>query len=229
MIDNLAVIVPAYNEGQVIESVIGKLAEHIKTIIVIDDGSRDNTYEQLKKTNATILRHFTNVGYGGSLRTGYEYALKTKHAFIATFDADDQHNVHDLLRMHQYLSQHGDIDVVLGSRFIQNGRAVNIGTRKKLMLKMVAGASRFVHGLHITDTFTGIRMFRKQALKIICADLKTFGMVHGLEILSKIEGAQLRFIELPATVQYTEYSKKKGLTLFDSIEMICEFFIRSNI
>jgi polyprenyl-phospho-N-acetylgalactosaminyl synthase len=170
-----------------------------------------------------------NVGYGGSLRTGFEYALTMKHELIATFDADDQHSVHDLLMMHRYMTEHNDMDVVLGSRFIKNGSAINIEAKRELLLKLVAAASRFVHGLDITDTFTGIRMFREKALENISGNLKTYGMVLGLEILAQIARRRLRCIELPVTVHYTEYSKQKGLTLSDSIEMIYEYFIRSTL
>lgn len=110
------IIIPAYNEEQKIVEVIQGVQEMCSSVIVVDDGSYDNTYEAARATGVLVLRHIVNRGQGAALQTGITYALAQGADIIVTFDADGQHDVDDIPRLIKPI-QEGAVDVVLGSRF----------------------------------------------------------------------------------------------------------------
>jgi polyprenyl-phospho-N-acetylgalactosaminyl synthase len=174
-----------------------------------------------------VLRHLINVGQGGSLRTGFEYALKTKNEFIATIDADGQHRIDDLLKMYAFMKEHRNVDILLGSRFLEGGNAFNIPKHRKLLLKSATYVSRLLHGISISDIYNGLRIFRKQSLTSL--KLKTYGTAHASEILHEISRQHFMYREFPVNIYYTDYSIKKGLTTLNSLRIIYEYFILRRI
>ena len=109
------VLIPAYNEGSIIASVIADIQkEGWKYIIVVDDGSTDNTFKVAKETGVVVFRHFLNRGKGAAIKTGFEAAKKLNADIVVTLDADGQHNPKDIKRLVQLLEKGND--VVLGIR-----------------------------------------------------------------------------------------------------------------
>src|SRR5205814_9312848 len=122
---NLAIIIPAYNE----ESTIGEVIQHVldlnlqdmeKQIIVVDDGSSDQTGEIAKSKDAVVMRHLINRGLGGALGTGIEAALLRNVDVIVTCDADKQHSPADIISIIEPILKRS-ADVVIGSRMLENG------------------------------------------------------------------------------------------------------------
>src|SRR3989344_8148116 len=111
----LIVIIPAYNEEKTIKEVIRSLKEKgYNDIIVLDDGSKDSTYELASKEKVKVYRHMINRGLGGALNTGITAALKEGADFMITFDADGQHSVDDIPKMIEPLKN--GYDVTIGNR-----------------------------------------------------------------------------------------------------------------
>ena len=115
-INDFWVVIAAYNESKVIRNVVGNVVSRCPNVVVIDDGSSDGTYAELLETDAWVIQHPINLGQGAALQTGISFALKKGAKQIATFDADGQHSVDDLLAMYELICTR-DIDAVLGSRF----------------------------------------------------------------------------------------------------------------
>src|SRR3989338_298886 len=90
-VKNIWVIIPAYNEEKNIKGVIQKTKKYVKNIVVMDDGSNDETYETAKSTGVIVLRHIVNLGKGAGLKTGCDFALKQGADAIIILDADAQH------------------------------------------------------------------------------------------------------------------------------------------
>jgi len=105
------VVVPAYNEGRVIHDVVAKLAAAFANIVVVNDGSSDDTAAVLKGLPVTVVRHHINLGQGAALQTGITFALERGASHIVTFDADGQHRVEDALAALRLLAA-GECDVV---------------------------------------------------------------------------------------------------------------------
>jgi glycosyltransferase involved in cell wall biosynthesis len=195
-------IVPAYNEGRVIKDVVNAANKKFEHIVCVNDGSSDDTKEQILKTKAVYVEHPINMGQGAAIQTGVDYALQHPEIkYYVTFDADGQHRTDDVEKMLDYLRSN-PVDIVLGSRFL--GRAENISALKRVILKLAVLFSNVTTGLHLTDAHNGLRVFNTEfakKLKITHAD-----MAHASEIIQRIADTKTPFKEFPVTIEYTDYS-----------------------
>ena len=213
--DRIAVVIAAYNEGSALADVIQGLRGLCRWIIVVDDGSTDDTYEVAVNARAHVVRHPLNLGQGAALQTGIDYAVKQGADFIATFDADGQHAAAEIAPMVQELVDSG-ADIVLGSRFL--GRTVNMPRSKAITLWLAIRFSRLTTGLKITDTHNGFRVFTRRTAKLV--RIRQNRMAHASEFLDEIAAKKLRFVEFPVTITYTPYSMAKGQRILNSINIV---------
>src|SRR6201988_1156306 len=113
------IIIPAYNEGTVISDVVGDVRSVFDHVVCVDDGSADETADRALRAGAHVVRHPVNLGQGAAIQTGVEYARSQPGAQVfATFDADGQHRLKDVVRMIDRLSA-DDADLVVGTRFAE--------------------------------------------------------------------------------------------------------------
>jgi polyprenyl-phospho-N-acetylgalactosaminyl synthase len=218
---NVYIILPAYNEHQTIGAVLETLLRHSYTVVVIDDGSEPSLLPIVKKYPVYYLRHSVNLGQGAALQTGIDFALQKDAGLLVTFDADAQHDVNDIGRLLQELSE-GQFDIVMGSRFMQNA-SHNLTMTRKLVLKMARYVNFVFTGLLLTDAHNGIRaMTRRAAEKIRIEENR---MSHATEILSQINRQKLDYKEVPVAVYYTAYSNKKGQSLWNSFRIFFDLIL----
>ncbi|HWW82664.1 MAG TPA: glycosyltransferase family 2 protein [Vicinamibacterales bacterium] len=216
----VCVVMPAFNESGVIDSVLREFEGLGYCVVLVDDGSTDDTYQRALGFPVTVLRHACNLGQGAALQTGISYALRrTQTKFIVTFDTDGQHVPGDIPRLLEPLRR-ATHDVVLGSRFISGGRAVNMGVLKNMTLKLAVTFTRLSVGLALTDTHNGLRAFTAEAAAQIF--LTQNGMAHASELLAQIKERELRFCEVPVTVRYTAYSRAKGQSVLNGVNILWE-------
>lgn len=215
------VIIPAYNEESIIEKVLRGVLNVSGHVIVVDDGSSDSTVKKVLEYPVTLLRHPLNLGQGAALQTGIDYALTLPMDFIVTFDADGQHMAKEIPALVN-VCQTGGYDVVLGSRFVSGGKAISILPERRFMLKMATIFTRWTTGLTVTDTHNGFRVFTKHAASQI--HINHNGMAHASEILSQIAQLKLKYTEAPVTIHYTAYSKKKGQSLLNAINILWDIW-----
>lgn len=214
------VIVPAFNEATVIGDVLSGLISTGYRIVVVDDGSAINVQEYLSDLPVTVLRHRINLGQGAALQTGIRYALENQAAYLVTFDADGQHLPADIPLLIEPLSA-GKTDITLGSRFISSRSQVP-GGRKRL-LKMARFFNYLFTGLLLSDAHNGLRAMNAEAASSI--RIRQNGMAHATEIIAEIRKKQLRYMEVPVTVRYTDYSKKKGQTIWGSFRIFFDLLL----
>jgi glycosyltransferase involved in cell wall biosynthesis len=199
------VVVPAYNEAPRIGPVLEKLLEVASTVVVVDDGSRDNTSEVVRRYPVWLLRHVVNLGAGAATQTGITFALQKGAQYIGTFDADGQHIPADLLTLYN-IAVTTETNVVFGSRFA--GRAVGMPLTRKIMLRVVSGLTYLLCGVWVTDVTTGLRLLDRKAAQSIHITMNRFE--HPIDILHQIRKNNLRYAEAPATILYTEECLSKG-------------------
>ena len=217
-----AIVIPAYNEGTVLEQVLNRVLQTFPRVICVNDGSTDNTAQAIANTNAILVNHPINMGQGAALQTGIEYALGLPDIdYIVTFDADGQHRVEDVLFMLS-LAAKNDVDVVLGSRFLTG--ETKISAIKKIILKTVVALSRLSGGLKLTDAHNGLRLFTRAGAQRI--DITLADMAHASEIISIIKHTHMKYIEAPVTIDYTEYSKSKGQPVINGVNIASDIFMR---
>jgi polyprenyl-phospho-N-acetylgalactosaminyl synthase len=217
---SILVVVAAFNEACVIGRVIADLRETYPNVVVVDDGSSDATAACAVAAGAVVLRHPVNLGQGAALQTGIIYALARRAAFVATFDADGQHSSADIARMVRALTEH-NAEVALGSRFL--GNAVGMSLSRRITLRSAVLFTRLTTGLRVTDAHNGLRLFtRAAALKIRITQNR---MAHASEISDQIVRHQLKYIEVPVTITYTDHSRVKGQTLLGAADIIGELVL----
>lgn len=217
---NIWIVIPAFNEGEVIREVIGELYKQYKNIILVDDCSDDTTGSAAVESGAVVLRHPINLGQGAALQTGLRYAVSQGADYVVTFDADGQHRVEDIAVLLAVQKQ-TNADIVVGSRFL--GSTLNLPPLKKIVLKLAVQFTRFTSGLELTDAHNGLRLFTGHAAKAI--KIHQNRMAHASEIIDQIQGLGLKIAEAPVTIIYTEYSIRKGQKLSNAFNILAELFI----
>ncbi|HVW84552.1 MAG TPA: glycosyltransferase family 2 protein [Bryobacteraceae bacterium] len=220
---DIVVVVPAYNESRVIKGNIKPLIDRGYTVVVVDDGSADGTWETLDGLPLTRIRHPINLGQGAALQTGMEYGLRVGARCLIHFDADGQHSVAQIPEFAAPVLA-GECDVVLGSRFLRadDRRLVPFG--KRCLLRVGTIVSWMLTGLWLTDTHNGFRALSYAALQKI--RLREPGYAHATEILSEIRKARLRYREQPSTVTYSDYSRAKGQKPLNSVNILIDMLLR---
>lgn len=214
------IIIPAYNE----EKNIGQVANEAKQygqVVVVDDGSSDDTYKAVKKLGAVRLRHVVNRGQGASLKTGIDYALEQGAEIIVTIDSDGQHLTAEIPKLIEPILR-GEAEIVLGSRFLStdsqglktddNGLRINAArtlnipwTKKWLILKPAVLVEKMFTGLKLSDVHQGFRAMNRVAAEKI--QITQDRMAHATEIVSEIKRHCLRHKEVPTSVIYKKYGQ----------------------
>lgn len=215
-------MVPLFNEAQVVREVIEKAREVFPYIVCVDDGSTDGSAVQARAAGAVIVQHPFNMGQGAALRTGLDYALTDADAeFFVTFDSDGQHRVEDALAMVELLAG-GGVDIVIGSRFL-DGRT-KVGFVKRVVLRTAVFFQNLSTGVRLTDAHNGLRAFNRRAAAAIRIEQNR--MAHASEIVSEIGRNGLRYAEVPVHVVYTDYSRSKGQSLWNSINILSDLYVK---
>lgn len=213
------VVVPGYNEGAVIASTVAGILPVCPNVVVVDDGSSDDTVEHALAAGALVLRHPVNLGQGAALMTGIRFALDRGASFIATFDADGQHRPDDIARMHS-TALRTESDVVLGSRFLEN--SADIPPARALLLRLATLYTRLTTGLPLTDAHNGLRLLTRRAAQRL--RIRQNRMAHASEILDWLASSGLTVTETPVRVVYTDYSLAKGQTAFNSLGILWDLW-----
>lgn len=203
------IIIPAFNESQVIGSVVKNLPKRLKGItkvdcLVIDDGSTDETYEIARNSKALVIRHIINRGAGAATRTGIEFARENDYDLMVSFDADGQHNPKDIdALIAPILKKRADL--VIGSRLKTHQKMPT----DRFILNWAANLiTLLLYGVFSTDSQSGLKAFSKKALNQI--EINSNRMEFSSEILLEAKKNKLKVMEIPVNAIYTQYSKTKG-------------------
>jgi glycosyltransferase involved in cell wall biosynthesis len=215
------VVIPLFNEATVIGSVVEDLLKSFVHVVCVDDGSSDNSGEVARDAGARVLTHPFNLGQGAALQTGISYAREQDDVdYIVTFDADGQHRVVDAVAM-VAAAREQQVAIVFGSRFLDD--RTNPGWAKKAVLKTAVWVTNRTTHLRLTDAHNGLRVIRTDAAKLV--NLQQERMAHGTEIVLQLGRTRLPWIEFPVEVLYTEYSKAKGQSLLNSINILVDLVV----
>lgn len=215
------IVIAAYNESSTARRVVERLLPKYPSIVVVDDGSTDDTHQQLEGLDLFLLRHVVNRGQGASLQTGIHFALQKDADVIVTFDADGQHDPNDVEALVRPILR-GDCDVCLGSRFL--GSAQNIPLLRRLTLKAGIAFTRVFSGIRVTDVHNGLRAFSREAAQSICITMDR--MAHASELLDQIKQKELRFREIPVHILYSRRSLAKGQSSWNAFKIALDLLYK---
>ena len=210
----LFIVIAAYNEAKRIHKILKELKKEYSNIIVIDDGSRDNTSEVSEKQGVTVLKHVVNMGKGAAMKTGCDYAIKNKAEIIILMDADGQHLPRDVPRFIKALEGN---DIVFGYRKFEKDMPFIL----KCGNKFINFVTYLLFELKIKDTQSGFRAITAQAYKKIRWKSTSYSVES--EMVANVGKKRLRYVEIPIQTIYS--SRYKGTTVFDGIKIVLNMVI----
>lgn len=216
----VCVIIPAYNEEAVIKDVVKGIVSSLgKTsmtyeVVVVNDGSKDNTAKRAEEGGARVINHILNSGAGGATSTGLSYAYQNGFDFAATMDADGQHLADDVIKG-LATAQKSTVDLLIGSRLIDTRGMSRV---KVLGNKGLSLLTRILFGINVTDSQSGLRVFSKKALSSL--RWKTSGYEFCSEMLWRAKQLKLEIGEYPIKAVYTNYSQAKGQNNWNAINIV---------
>lgn len=220
--DDVWIVVPLYNEATVIAEVVEQVRTVFPNVVCVDDGSSDASARLAAEAGAVVVKHPINLGQGAALQTGFDYARQDPRTrYVVTFDSDGQHRVEDARAAVERLEA-GDVDVVLGSRFLDD--RTNAGWLKRLVLRLAIAFTNVTTGMRLTDAHNGMRALSIGALERV--QITQNRMAHASEIISLIAKAKLRVAEIPVQIVYTEYSRAKGQSLWNSVNILIDLVLK---
>ncbi|WP_425450758.1 glycosyltransferase family 2 protein [Xylanimonas oleitrophica] len=214
------VVIPTFNEATVVADVVATVRTHFPHVVVVDDGSRDGSAEAAASAGAEVVVHPINLGQGAALQTGLAYALGRGAAYVVTFDADGQHRIEDAVSMVDRAKGEG-LAIVFGSRFL-DGRT-RPGWLKSVVLRTAVWVTNKSTGMSLTDAHNGLRVIRSDAARQI--HLEQDRMAHASEIVLQLHRTRLPWAEHPVHIHYTEYSRGKGQSLWNSVNILVDLLI----
>jgi polyprenyl-phospho-N-acetylgalactosaminyl synthase len=215
----LWIVIPAFNESAVIGDVIGGLSAYLPHVVVVDDGSRDQTGSLAKAAGAALVTHSVNMGQGAALETGIAYALSQGAEIVCTFDADGQHPPAAVEALHRTLLR-TQSDIVFGSRFLDG--ATRLPRTRRILLRLVVLLQKSQTGLFVTDAHNGLRMMRAHVAERM--HFKHARMAHASEIMHITKKYNFSYAEVPTSISYTLYSLKKGQSLLSATDIAFDLF-----
>jgi glycosyltransferase involved in cell wall biosynthesis len=225
--EDVWLVVPLYNEAAVIADVVREARAVFPNIVCVDDGSRDASADLAEQAGAAVVRHPVNLGPGAALQTGFEYALgDPTMRYVVTYDADGQHQIRDVEVMLDRIRE-GDVRVVFGSRFLDERTEASAG--KRLVLRAAVAYTNATTGTRLTDAHNGLRVLHRDVVEQL--DITQNRMAHASEIVAQIgsmrfDGAKVAYAEEPVHILYTDYSKAKGQSLWNAVNILAELIWR---
>lgn len=218
---DIYIILSCYNEEETLEEVVTGLVERGFKVIIVDDGSKDNSpviaRQLVKKFNPNVYhyRHIINVGLGGAIKTGIRAALSKGADIMITFDADGQHNPDDLYNIYPPL-QEGKADVVIAARDFED-----MPTGRRFGNTVMNYITFLFQGKMVKDSQSGLRGFTNKAAHQLNLKSPHYGVSS--EIIGEINRKHLKLLEVPMTTIYDERTIQKGTNTIVGIKIVLEF------
>ncbi|MDG2423752.1 MAG: glycosyltransferase family 2 protein [Phycisphaerales bacterium] len=211
--DRILVGIPVYNEAAFVTEVLQEVLQYTEDVLVIDDGSTDDTARLLSEQPVKIVRHATNRGYGRSTRDMFQWAREDGYEWLITMDCDLQHEPAAIPLFEERIKE-GGVDVISGSRYLlecQDGDMPPADRRQINRLMTHEINSRL--GLSLTDAFCGFKAYRVDACVDLVMDVDgyDFPMMFWVQAVA----AGLAIDELPVRLIYNDPSRSFGGPLDD--------------
>ena len=216
------VVVPLFNEVSVIADVVRSVRAVFPQVVCVDDGSRDGSAAAARDGGAVVVQHPVNLGQGAALQTGIEYALRDPGTrYVVTFDADGQHRVEDALGMVEVL-RGGQVDIVFGSRFLDE--RTQPSRAKRALLRAAVLYTNMTTKVRLSDAHNGLRAMNRTVAEHL--DIRQNRMAHASEIIEQVGAGRFRYSEHPVHILYTDYSRAKGQSMLNSVNILTEMFFK---
>lgn len=224
MFENVYILIPVYNEANKIKEVIDVLKLSFKNIVVVNDGSKDNTLAVLESLDVELINHSINLGQGAAISSGLEFIKTIENAeAIITFDADGQHSAQDAIAFADEIVKCEE-EIIFGSRFLEHRK--NIPFIKRIALSIVTFFTNIISNTNLSDVHNGLK-----AIKVSCLnklDIHIDGFAFESQIIHKVGRENILYKEMSTNIIYTKYSKNKGQKLLNGLIILEDLFRSRN-
>ena len=217
----IAAVSPALNEATRIAAVIRGASQYVSEVIVVADGSTDDTAAVALAAGARVIRHAENCGAGAATMTGLEAARRLGYDVAITLDADGQHATADIPRLVETL-QKESADLVIANRF---GRKNTIPFIRRIANTIGNLVTFFATGIYLPDTQCGFKAFSPKALSEI--ELKMSGFEFCTEVIREASKNRWKIVSIPSKVVYSEYTLAKGQSFSSGIRTAAKILLRT--
>ena len=205
--------IPVYNEANHVHSVLAEVRRRIDDVLVIDDGSTDETPQALAEHPVEVIRHASNRGYGRSMQDMMRWAAFDGFDWLVTMDCDEQHEPAAIPRFIEAI-QRDDLDVVSGSRYLDpEGRVDAPPPDRRRINGILTGEINHRLGLNLTDAFCGFKAYRVASLSTLGLDVD--GYDFPMQFWVQAVAAGLKIDELPVSLIYNDPNRSFGGPLDD--------------
>ena len=204
------VIIPAYNEEGKIGNAAKRAIPFADTVLVVDDGSTDNTSDEAKGKGAVVIKHKTNLGVGAAIRSGIGYAVKNNFDICIPLAGDDQDSPEEIPVLIEGIEK--GYDFVQGSRYLKGGKIVDAPIFRLITTKAYSTLFSILSGLKITDASNGFKAFKTELCKDKKINLHQVWLnKYELEpyLFYNVIKLGYKVVEAPVTKRYL---RKKGYT-----------------
>lgn len=217
----IVAVIPAFNEATRIAKVIGDASHHADIVLVVSDGSTDNTVAIAERAGARVIQHIQNSGAGAATMTGVEAARALGATIVITLDADGQHDPADIPLLLLPIRQN-QADIVFANRF---GQRNSIPFVRRIANSIGNALTFVVTGKWVSDSQCGFKIFGPRAVAEL--DLRMSGFEFCTEIVREAVKHRWRIAEVPTKVLYSEYTMAKGQSFSNGIKTAMKILLRS--
>lgn len=214
-------VIPAYNEGARVAGIIRQAKDYVGHVVVVDDGSTDDTAEHAHKAGAVVIRHPENCGAGAATMTGIEAARRMGAEIVVTLDGDEQHDPHDIPHLLEPILQK-KADIVFANRF---GRKNRIPLIRRVFNGLGNVVTLLATGRWVADSQCGFKAFGPKAVREI--QLRMSGYEFCTEIVRESAHHRWNVAQVPIKVLYSEYTLAKGQSFSHGVKTAFKILLRS--
>ena len=205
--ENWLAALPVYNEVDYVDEILNQVTQFADQVLVVDDGSTDGTAERLEaRDDVIVIRHSENRGYGGALKTAFDYTCSNGFDGVVTLDCDGQHQPK---RIPAFIDMAQSADIVSGSRYLHYFDGDDAPPEERLFInrRITADLNRRL-GLELTDAFCGFKAYRADALRRL--RITDNGYAMPLQLWVQAAAAELRVVEMAVPLIYLDLERSFG-------------------
>ena len=221
---NLLVVVPALNEQESISAVIAAVKSVGFQVLVVDDGSSDETYSIAKRSGAQVMELSMNLGVGGALQSGFAYAVANGFDAVVQVDGDDQHSAESIEKLIAAANS-TNADMVIGSRFLDDASSMKLPIVRRIGMAILRIYASRSCRTKITDSSSGFRLIRNPLLAEFAKSFPSHYLGDTFEALTVSGKKNYKVIEIPAPFRERQFGKSSSTSLLSLFLVFRALFV----